>query len=181
MSWDFLLDSVLTWILIFQIVLILWNQRVMRRPQPCQWGEKAPLVSVLVPARDEERDVGDCLRSLLAQDYPGLRVVLADDGSTDRTREIAEGIAAGDPRLEVMSPGDPPEGWVGKPHALYRAWRHAKPDQGTLLLFTDADIVFEPGALGAAVAYALPLAGLFVAFRLLSLRHVERHFGSAPD
>jgi chlorobactene glucosyltransferase len=113
--------------------------------------ERPPL-TVFVPARDEERDVGDCLRSLLAQDYPGLRVVLADDGSTDRTRQIAEDLAAGDPRLEVMSPGDPPKGWVGKPHALYRAWRHAKPGPGTLLLFTDADIVFETGALEAAVA-----------------------------
>lgn len=112
---------------------------------------RAPPVVVLVAARDEERDVGACLRSILAQDYADLRVVLADDGSTDGTRGIAQSMADRDRRLEVIVAGDLPEGWVGKPHALHRAWRHAAPPRGTLLLFTDADVIFERGAVRAAV------------------------------
>jgi len=112
---------------------------------------KTPPVRVLVAARDEERDVGDCLRSVLAQDYPDLGVVLADDGSTDATREIAEDLARGDPRLRVIEAGDLPEGWAGKPHALHRAWREARPGKDGLLLFTDADVHFGPGVVREAV------------------------------
>ena len=148
MSWDFLLDSVLTWILIFQIVLILWNQRVMRRPQPCQWGEKAPLVSVLVPARDEEDLVGRCIEGLLTQDYPNLEIIVLDDESHDATYDIVASIE--NPRLRLVSGKALPTGWTGKNWACHQLSQLAT---GDLLCFIDADTVLEPGAISAAAGH----------------------------
>ena len=116
-------------------------------------GDLPPL-QILVAARNEELEIDKCLRSLLAQDYPDLRILLADDGSTDGTRQIAEAIAAGDDRLEILSPGEPPPGWVGKCWALHQAFQEAERRgyaQGSILLFTDADAIFHPRALSVAV------------------------------
>src|SRR5260370_34443482 len=78
---------------------------------------QAPLVSVVVPARNEERAVEAAVRSLLAQDYPSFEVIVVEDRSTDRTADVLRSLAA-DPRLRVVSGVEPPEGWLGKPHAL---------------------------------------------------------------
>ncbi|MBI4161233.1 MAG: glycosyltransferase [Acidobacteria bacterium] len=136
-----------------------WFTRILRRapragPEEPGTEGKVPLVLVLVPARNEERGIEACLRSLLAQEYPRIRILLADDGSTDGTRAIAESIGAGDGRLEIVDPGEPPEGWVGKCWALHRAYEHARErgyDDGALLLFTDADVVFHPRAIPIGV------------------------------
>ncbi|MCZ6669952.1 MAG: glycosyltransferase [Acidobacteria bacterium] len=113
-----------------------------------------PSVLVLVPARNESRAIEACLRSLLAQDYPRLRILLADDGSTDGTREIAERIADGEDRLDVIAAGELPDGWMGKCWALHRAYEEARTRKianGSLLLFTDADIFFHPRTVSIAV------------------------------
>lgn len=105
-----------------------------------------PMVSVCVPARNEERGIRACLESLLKQDYPQFEVIVVNDHSTDRTGELINGLK--DPRLIALE-GEPlPDGWLGKPFALYQAFQKAK---GDLLLFTDADPVFEPHALSTAV------------------------------
>jgi chlorobactene glucosyltransferase len=117
-------------------------------------GADAPPVLVLVPARDEERAIETCLRSLLDQDHRRLHILLADDGSTDRTREIADRIAAEDRRLEIVSPGEPPPGWVGKCWALHRAYEEGRARgraDGSLLLFADADVRFHPRTVSIAV------------------------------
>ncbi len=145
MSWDFLLNSVLTWILILQLALILWNQRVMRRPQPYVWDEGAPLVSVLVPARDEEELVGECIERLLAQDYPNLEIIVLDDDSNDATNAIAAGFQ--DPRVRLVSGRALPLGWTGKNWACHQLSLLAA---GKLLCFVDADTLLEPGAISAA-------------------------------
>ncbi len=110
-----------------------------------------PKVSVCVPARNEARDLGACLESLLKQDYPDFEVIVVDDQSTDGTAEVIRSFAAGEERLVPLS-GEPlPEGWVGKTYALHRASQKAR---GEFILFTDADLVFEPCALRTAVYYA---------------------------
>ena len=107
-----------------------------------------PLVSVCVPARNEERAVGDCVRSLLNQDYPNYEVIVVDDGSTDRTPDILAALHQDHPQLKVIQGEALPEGWYGKPFALHQASRVA---QGDVLMFTDADPVFRPNALTSAV------------------------------
>lgn len=145
MSWDFLFDRVLTWILLLQLGLIVWNQRAMFRPLPRSWPDNAPLVSVLVPARDEERRIGRCLERLVAQDYPNLEIIALDDGSLDRTADIVRNFADRGVRLVAGRPL--PDGWSGKNWACHQLSEIAA---GELLCFVDADTVVEPGAISAA-------------------------------
>ena len=109
-------------------------------------GESGMMLSVVVPARNEEASVGACLRSLAAQSEPGWllgehwELLLVDDGSTDRTAEIARGI----PGVEVLTARSPlPKGWTGKNNAL---WTGVAQARGVWLLFTDADTVHAPGS-----------------------------------
>jgi chlorobactene glucosyltransferase len=108
-------------------------------------------VSVLVPARDEERSIGECAASLLAQDYPDFELLVLDDGSMDRTGAIVRGLLGDHPRHRLIT-GEPlPEGWTGKNWACHQL---SKAATGDWLLFTDADTVHSPGALSAALAMA---------------------------
>ena len=110
----------------------------------------APDVAVVIPARDEAAGIAACLRSLLAQNYPGrFRIVLVDDGSRDGTGTVARSLA--DPRLEVIDGLDRPAGWSGKLWALSQGI--ARTDE-PLVLLTDADIVHDPRHLATLVAHA---------------------------
>ncbi|MBL8745009.1 MAG: glycosyltransferase [Phycisphaerae bacterium] len=115
-----------------------------------------PRVCVVVPAHNEERVIGELARSLVAQDYPGLRVVFSLDRCTDGTEGVLRGVCADDPRFEIVRVGSCPEGWAGKTNA---AWRGVRDSVGArdaeLLLFADADTVFEPGLVRASVALLL--------------------------
>ena len=111
-----------------------------------------PSVTICIPARDEEDDIGDCLENVLALDYPDFNVIMVNDRSSDRTAEIAEAIAARDGRLRVMHIEDLPDGWTGKTHAL---WRASKEATGEWLLFIDADTRHHPLNLKTTVREAL--------------------------
>lgn len=108
----------------------------------------SPFISVCVPARNEERDIQDCLRSLLEQNYPQFEVIAVDDNSNDATGAIIASLASEYLRLTHVKGAPLPEGWFGKPHALQQAFQRAK---GEYLLFTDADPVFHPTALTSAM------------------------------
>lgn len=111
----------------------------------------APELSIIVPARNEARQIEQCVRSLLAQDYPHFEVIVVDDRSHDDTAAIVARIAAEDSRVRLID-GDPlPPGWVGKPWALHQGAQHAR---GEWLLFTDADTIHEPNASTASVVFA---------------------------
>jgi len=121
------------------------------RPAPV----KAPRVSIIVPARDEEEQIESGLRSLCELDWPNYEVIAIDDRSTDRTPEIMAHVAREhDPqhRLKIVNIEQLPGGWLGKPHAM---WTAAQQATGDYLLFTDADIVFHPESLRRAMVYAL--------------------------
>jgi chlorobactene glucosyltransferase len=111
-------------------------------------GEGQPLISILVPARNEASHIGDTVRSLLAQTYRSLQVIVLDDQSDDGTAQVALSAAQGDPRLQVMSGQQLPPGWLGKNWACHQLSQKA---HGTKLIFTDADVRWEPTALEALV------------------------------
>lgn len=98
----------------------------------------APKVSVVIPARNEARNIERCLRSVLSNDYPSFDVVVVDDQSSDGTGDIARSIAAGDSRARVIETGAPPQGWFGKQWACQTG---ASATDGAIVLFADADTV----------------------------------------
>jgi glycosyltransferase involved in cell wall biosynthesis len=115
----------------------------METPQ----SASAPVVTVVIPARDEEASLGACLESLVSQEGISFEIIVVDDGSADRTRAIAESFSS----VHVIQPGPLPEGWSGKNNAVTAGAREAR---GQWLLFTDADTVHKPGSLAKAVAEA---------------------------
>jgi cellulose synthase/poly-beta-1,6-N-acetylglucosamine synthase-like glycosyltransferase len=111
-----------------------------------------PRVSIIVPARNEEQGVRAAVESLLRQDYPALELFVVNDRSTDQTGAILSALAQEHPgRLRVVTVTALPDGWLGKNHAL---WLGARESSGAWLLFTDADVIFDPTCLRRAVAYA---------------------------
>ena len=117
-----------------------------------EFQESWPTVSLIVPARNEQRDIEEALRSLLKLDYPALEIIVINDRSSDRTGEILAKLADQFPDLLVVHVTELPEGWLGKNHALYLGAERA---HGELLLFTDADVVMNPSSLRRAVGYFL--------------------------
>jgi glycosyltransferase involved in cell wall biosynthesis len=109
-----------------------------------------PRVSIIVPARNEEREIEEALTSLLALDYPDYEILVVNDRSTDRTGEILARMQTVYPQLEVVTVTELPSGWLGKNHALQFSADRAS---GELLLFTDADIIMQPSALRRGVYF----------------------------
>ena len=125
-------------------------------PEQSAKNANFPLVSIIVPARNEERNIRRCIESLLEQSYTNYEVIVVDDGSTDGTPEILENIIQTHPqsnRLWVQRLRDElPEGWAGKPHAIHAGVQES---HGEWLLFTDADTWHAPNALHCALNSAL--------------------------
>lgn len=111
-----------------------------------------PQVSVIMPARNEERYIARCLDSLLGQDYPSFEIIAINDSSTDRTGEIIKAYAGKDSRVIHIDASPKPEGWTGKNWACYQGYLHAK---GELLMFTDADSRHLPSAMPLAVGHVV--------------------------
>ncbi len=109
--------------------------------------QTVPVVSVIVPARNEEACLGDCLRSLQEQNGIDYEIIVVNDNSTDRTREIASSYGG----LRVIDAPPLPAGWVGKNHAVHIG---AQAAQGRWLLFTDADTIHRHRSLRHAVQEA---------------------------
>ncbi len=104
-------------------------------------------ISIIVPARNEEASLGACLESLTAQSGVDYELLVVDDHSTDRTREIAASF----PGVKILDAGPLPAGWTGKNNAV---WTGARAARGQWLLFTDADTVHLPGSLARALKEA---------------------------
>jgi glycosyltransferase involved in cell wall biosynthesis len=116
-------------------------------PASTEQTNREPVVSVIIPARNEEACLGGCLESLVAQTGVPFEIIVVDDHSTDRTREIAASF----PNVRVIEAGPLPSGWTGKNNAVTTGARQAS---GQWLLFTDADTVHLPGSIARALAEA---------------------------
>ncbi len=131
---------------------------------PNLWQEKynvspagSPSVAVVVPARDEAAALPASSTSLLNQDYENLTIFAVDDRSADRTGAIMDEFRAKHPdRVQVLHVTELPAGWLGKPHAMAVAASHAMATQRPqYLLFTDADVIFDPQAIRRSLAEAV--------------------------
>jgi hypothetical protein len=161
-------NSLLAWFavpVLLWTLLVVWGQRVVflenlnslpRIAPASDAGPPSglfPAVSVISPARNEEKGIEPALRSLALQDYPRLEVLAIDDHSTDTTPVILQRLEEELSRVRVLHPPALPAGWAGKPHACWVGFLQSDP-AAEWLLFTDARVVFHPHAVRMAVTHA---------------------------
>ncbi|MDB5309661.1 MAG: glycosyl transferase [Gemmataceae bacterium] len=141
-------------------LLYLWNTWLFRPPPVLSLpgreagsgtaGPAIPRISVLIPARNEERSIGACLDSVLASDGVEMEVVVLDDHSNDRTAAIVRELAAKDPRVRLEPAPPLPAGWCGKQHACFILSGHAR---FPVITFLDADVRLAPDGLARMAAF----------------------------
>jgi chlorobactene glucosyltransferase len=137
------------------LIIITWMHNQYQLDitvKPASPPKDAPLISVCVPARNEERNIDRCVAALLAQTYPNFEIIVLDDRSMDSTPEILSRLSASESRISVISGSDLPRGWAGKPHALTQA---ASVARGEWLCFVDADTFVTPDVLASVYGKAL--------------------------
>jgi len=128
-------------------VISVSNAILMRKISRFEGILYGPLVSVLIPARNEEKNISKCVYSLLNQDYRNLELIVLDDNSSDATLQILESIRSESNKLRIIKGEALPEGWLGKHWACHQLAREAK---GEILLFTDADTVHASSTVSQA-------------------------------
>ena len=148
-----------TFLFIVGIIIIYWLHDQYHLDivvEPVSAPADAPLVSICVPARNEEKNIRACVEAILAQTYPNFELIVLDDRSVDSTSQILESLAkVGNlrkARLQIIHGSDLPSGWAGKPHALYQAAASAK---GDWLCFVDADTFLSPDAISSCYLKAV--------------------------
>ena len=134
------------------ILNYLLNLKVFRFPPPSELPAPAPFISVLVPARNEEKRIRPCLGTLADSNYPHLEILVLDDHSSDGTADLVRKRAQGDSRIRLLTGQELPPGWTGKAWACHQLARAAK---GEFLVFVDADTRFSIITLSQAVSLAL--------------------------
>jgi hypothetical protein len=137
------------WCAIVPAMLWVWNMLIYREPSAPSCGDTGTCllsegVSVLIPARNEERVIAASIESLLASRGIEMEIIVLDDGSTDGTAEIVRNIAIRDARVHLQSSPPLPGGWNGKQHACYALAQMAR---SNVLCFLDADVRLAPEAL----------------------------------
>lgn len=125
------------------VAIVLWRVRQSRSLQgySAEPLAESPILSVIVPARNEAGNIARCVTSLCASTYPALDIIVVDDHSADETARIARDACTGDPRLRVITAPELQPGWLGKQWACAQGASLAR---GRLLCFTDADTVHAP-------------------------------------
>ena len=134
---------------LINLILNLRSLKIPKRTSRVPAG--TPMISVMIPARDEAANIRNCLESLQKQDYPNYEILVLDDNSADETSEIVAGIAAQDKRVQLFRGKPLPDDWAGKPHACYQLAQHAR---GDWFLFVDADTTHAPHMLRSVLSLA---------------------------
>jgi chlorobactene glucosyltransferase len=109
-----------------------------------------PLISIVIPAKDEEACIRDSIKAILASDYSNFELIVVNDRSTDRTAEIVEQLAREDRRVSLVTVSEVANGWTGKTYAMFSGVQEA---HGNILLFSDADTFFERTTLSRALGF----------------------------
>lgn len=150
------------WIVVFGAIALAWIASVidlaigvrtmpwLRDVAPLEDAQR-PSVSILFAGRDEAEKMPEAIKTMLALDYPHYEVIAVDDRSEDATGAILQAAAKNDVRLKPVRVDSLPPGWLGKPHALEKAYERST---GDWLVFTDADVHFRPDLLRRVIALA---------------------------
>jgi len=140
--------SILAFICVL-LLIALFNVLTIKSLGSNSQSNLYPMVSILIPARNEAQNIEECVYSVLNQDYSSYEVIVLDDESQDATPEILKRLSEGNPNLKLVSGQPLPPGWVGKNWACYQLSQAA---QGELILFVDADTLHHPSMLTEAVS-----------------------------
>ncbi|MGE3820833.1 MAG: glycosyltransferase, partial [Isosphaeraceae bacterium] len=144
---------VLVWVIRYAVITWALGKIDFLDPDSPRFeGSEPPLITAIVPAKDEESTLEGCLESVARQSYPNLEILVVDDRSADRTPEIARAFAEADPRARILTLTELAPGWTGKTHALQVAAGEAR---GEWLWFLDADTRQAPDNLAIVLRYAL--------------------------
>lgn len=150
-GWAQLIAPLLVFIFLVWVKRIFWMSRFRKTHPPLQprreFRAPLPKISIIVPARNEEKNIDNCLDHLANQTYPNVEIIVVDDRSTDKTPDLLKKHNVKGVRIEKL-----PTGWTGKNHAMFTG---AKAASGDWLLFTDADTTHRPESVQTAVACAL--------------------------
>lgn len=147
----YLLYIALGYLLITSGILLLNRKDFTRlkERQPSRYQTDAPLVSVCIPARNEEDTIRSCVQSVINQDYPNLEIVVLDDRSDDRTPQLLSRLREQHPALLKVVPGaEKPDDWLGKPWACRQL---SEQSRGDILIFIDADTRLHPDTVARVV------------------------------
>ena len=132
--------SIVAWFVfgfaVIQLLVALVNL-LFRQPLPESDADFQPLVSILIPARNEEQTIGRILKDVQEQSYKNIEVLVYNDQSEDQTAAIVQKLVAKETRIKLINSEGLPDGWLGKNHACYRLAQKAK---GEYYLFLDADV-----------------------------------------
>ncbi len=166
-------QSIITAFIAAMLLNTINNLRVLRRPARRPPLLDGPLISILVPARNEERAIAHCVEALAQQDYPQLEILVLDDQSEDQTAAIVAELAQRYPSVRLLRGQPLPSNWHGKAYACYQLARAAR---GDWLLFVDADAILAPDCISTTLQIALEREA-----DLLTMmpQVVEKSFGEA--
>lgn len=147
-------QTIILFLLIFGfIIFVVPNLLYSRRTIPqISLPTPPPLISILIPARNEETNIGNALETALQETYPNFEVLVLDDHSDDKTSEIVQNYTKRDTRVKLLRGLPLPEGWTGKSFACHQLSETAK---GEYLFFTDADVTFQSGILEYSLKQAV--------------------------
>ena len=149
---QYIITAVLLFILVNFLINNILFKDTSRFKLPQYILDKNPLISILVPARNEEEDIKRCLISLTKQDYPNIEILVLDDNSSDNTANIVTELSKKDSRIKLYK-GEPiKKGWMGK---SYACWQLSKYARGDYFVFTDADTLHFSNSISGAVACLL--------------------------
>ena len=154
---------------VVQFIVAVVNVLYIQQPKPCI-SDYNGLVSILIPARNEENNIANLLHDLQNQEYQNIEIIVFNDLSTDRTEEIVNKFAQDDKSIKLINSKGLPIGWLGKNFACHSMAKYAK---GGYLLFLDADVRINGGIIGNTIAMAekhqLGLLSIFPKQKMLSL------------
>jgi chlorobactene glucosyltransferase len=154
-----LIQEVILVILFLIFLNLLQNLKRLKEQEKIKPKKPLPIVSVLVPARNEERNIKNCVVSLLRSNYPRLEIIVLDDNSTDGTYSVLEKLSKNNENLRVIRGNKLPPGWNGKNWACHQLSQVAR---GEWFLFTDADTVHRPHSVSTALGVARKRKSVFV-------------------
>lgn len=147
LTYNIIICVCLTFILVNYATNNILFKNVLKYHKKEKIQSDTPLISILVPARNEEKDIEKCIRSLINQDYPNMEIIILDDNSIDNTASIIRRLSHESSKVKILKGKPLPQGWVGKNYGCYQLEKEAR---GDYLLFTDADTIHEKNSVSSA-------------------------------